>query len=86
MKFRFLALLAIGACICPMAASVKYSCDFEDATIRNRWVLNRTANQNVYNQLANKWYLGELGNSTPDGHYGLYISDDNGLNAHYSNS
>ena len=86
MKFRFLALLAIGACICPMAASVKYSCDFEDATIRNRWVLNRTANQNVYNQLANKWYLGEPGNSTPDGHYGLYISDDNGLNAHYSNS
>lgn len=85
MKLRTLALLLIGAFVFPVTASIKYSCDFEDAAARSRWVLNRTSKQSVYDQLANKWYIGEPGNGTPGGHYGLYVSDDNGSSAHYSN-
>lgn len=85
MKFRILVLMVVWFFVLPTSAAVKYSCDFEDAAVRNRWVLNNTSKQSVYDQLTNKWYLGAPGNCTLDGHYGLFISDDNGLSAHYSN-
>lgn len=71
----------------PMSVSAvkQYSCDFESADARQRWVLNPTANQTQYNNLANKWYLGEQGDNDMSGHYGLYISDDKGASAHYTN-
>ena len=70
----------------PVYAVKHYSCNFESQAARNRWVINPTANQTIYNQLANKWYIGEPGNNDRNGHYGLYISDDNGATAHYRNS
>jgi len=69
----------------PAQAVTKYSCNFEDSIARNRWVLNPTANQNIYNQITNKWYIGEPGNNDRFGHYGLYVSDDGGETTHYRN-
>ena len=83
MNIVLVAALGFAA---PVQALVKYSCDFETEAARNRWVVNPTANKNIYNQLVNKWYVGEPGNNDRHGHYGLYISDDNGQSAHYSNN
>lgn len=69
----------------PLLAVQNYQCDFENQADRDRWVLNPTANPTIYNQLANKWYIGEPGNNAKTGSYGLYISDDNGATATYSN-
>lgn len=70
----------------PVHAAQSYVCDFENEADRNRWVINRTANQNIYNSLTNKWYIGQQGNNGKDGAYGLYISDDGGQTAHYTNN
>ena len=78
------ALLAFAAHT--QAAVRRYSCDFETEDARNRWVLNHTANQSIYNQLKNKWYIGLPGNNSKTGHNGLYISDDEGQSAHYRNT
>ena len=85
---RLVHLVIVAALVfaTPVQALVKYSCDFETEAARNRWVINPTANKNIYNQLTNKWYIGEPGNNDRHGHYGLYISDDNGQTAHYTNN
>lgn len=70
----------------PVRAVTNYSCDFENKADRDRWVLNLTATEQIYSQLTNKWYIGAPGNNDITGSYGLYISDDNGVNAHYSSN
>ena len=80
-----IVLVALMVCVMPAHALKRYSCDFETEAARARWHLNPTANQNVYNQLKNKWYLGAPGNNDRNGQYGLYISDDDGQTAHYTN-
>ena len=84
---RLVQILLVAGLVfaAPAQAIIKYSCDFESEAARARWVINPVANQNIYNQLQNKWYLGSLGNNSSTGQYGLYISDDGGQNAHYSN-
>lgn len=84
---RFVQLFVVAALVfaAPVQAVRRYSCNFEDSVARSRWKLNPTANQSIYNQLANKWYIGEPGNNDRNGQYGLYISDDGGATAHYQN-
>ena len=84
-KSSILALWTLLLIALPMNAVRHYKCDFETEAARNRWVMNPTANQNIYNQLKNKWYIGEPGNNDRNGHYGLFISDDNGQTAHFTN-
>ena len=85
MKKYSVIFTCLLVCICMnIHAKTYYSCDFENEADRNHWTLNPTANQSVYNNLTNKWYIGAHGNYSPDGQYSLYISDDNGENAHYS--
>lgn len=79
-------LVAVLALAAPVQAVKRYSCDFETEEARNRWVLNPTANNTIANQIRNKWYIGEPGNNDKNGHYGLFISDDNGQTAHYTNT
>lgn len=85
-KSNILALWTLLLIALPMNAVRHYKCDFESEAARNRWVMNPTANQNLYNQLKNKWYIGEPGNNDRNGHYGLFISDDNGQTAHFTNT
>ena len=68
----------------PLQAVRRYSCDFENEADRARWVLN-PATSSISRQLTNKWYLGAPGNNDRMGSYGLYISDDGGTTAHYTN-
>ena len=81
-----LAVVAALLIAAPAHAAKRYSCDFENPVDRNRWVVNPTANNNIYNQLANKWYIGQPGNNGKSGQYGLYISDDGGASAHYKSN
>lgn len=83
---HFVQLFVLAALVfaAPVNAVTRYSCNFEDSVARSRWKINPTANQNIYNQLANKWYIGEPGNNDRNGQYGLYISDDGGQTAHYA--
>ena len=76
------ALLAVAM---PAQAVRRYKCDFESEASRARWTLNPAASSAIYNQLTNKWYIGEPGNNDRNGHYGLFISDDEGQSAHYQN-
>lgn len=69
----------------PVHAVRRYSCDFETEAARSRWVVNPAVSQSIYNKLPNKWYIGEPGNNSKSGHYGLYVSDDGGQTAHYTN-
>lgn len=85
-KFTTIAIWAALLLAAPVQAVNKYSCDFESVTDRERWVLNPAANQDIYSNLTNKWYIGAPGNNGKGGSYGLYISDNNGLSAHYSNN
>ena len=70
----------------PIHAAQSYVCDFENEADRNRWVLNPVATSDIYANLTNKWYMGALGNNGKNGQYGLYISDDGGKTAHYTNN
>ena len=79
-------LVAALAFAAPVNAVRWYTCDFESEASRARWTKNPTANQTIANQLKNKWYIGEPGNNDKNGHYGLFISDDNGQTAHYTNT
>ena len=81
-----IALSAALLVAVPVRAIQNYSCDFESAADRARWTLNPTANKNIYDNLTNKWYIGEPGNNDKNGAYGLFISDDNGLTAHYTDN
>ncbi len=67
------------------SAQASYSCDFEDETQRNEWKMNLTANSTIARNLKNHWFMGQAGNNTTRGKYGLFISDDS-INAHYVNS
>lgn len=80
-----ISLWALIVMAMPIHAAQSYVCDFENEADRNRWVLNKTANQNIYNQLKNKWFVGQPGNNGKEGAHGLYVSDDEGVSAHYSN-
>jgi hypothetical protein len=80
------ALAAALLLAAPVRAIQNYSCDFETAESRARWTLNPTANPNIYENLTNKWYIGAPGNNDKTGAYGLFISDDYGLSAHYANN
>lgn len=81
-----IALIALMACATSLQAATHYSCDFENEADRARWILNPTANQTIYSHLANKWYIGAIGNYALGGQYGLYISDDGGATGHYTNA
>ena len=81
LQVAVLALLT-GA---PVHAVTKYSCDFESQADRDRWVIN-PASASVEAKLRNKWYLGAPGNNSRLGQYGLFISDDAGQTAHYTNA
>ena len=70
----------------PIHAAQSYVCDFENEADRNRWVINPVATSDTYANLTNKWYMGALGNNGKNGQYGLYISDDGGQTAHYTNN
>ena len=83
-KINLMALWALLLIALPTQAVRHYKCDFETEAARNRWVMNPTANATIDGQLKNRWYLGEPGNNDKNGHYGLYISDDNGQKAHYT--
>lgn len=84
-KIHFLCLLFVCICrICFIYAGPVYVCDFEDDSERTQWVLNPTANAQKLAELKNQWFIGELGNFSPSGHNGLYISDDNGASANYN--
>jgi len=65
-----------------MQAVRSYVCDFETEAMRDRWNLNQ-ATSSILAKLANKWYIGEPGNNSRTGHYGLFVSDDNGVTAEY---
>ena len=70
----------------PLRAVTNYSCDFENKADRDRWVLNPAATEQIYSQLVNKWYIGAPGNNGQTGNNGLYVSDNNGVSAHYSSN
>ena len=87
MKIRHLVYVALAvlAFSAPVQAVTRYSCDFENEADRLRWVIN-PASASVANNLKNKWYIGEPGNNSRMGHNGLFISDDAGETAHYTNA
>ena len=86
---RLIQIVWIAAWVFSFAGTAqavsRYSCNFEDSIARARWTLNPTASQSIADKIANKWYIGEPGNNSRTGQYGLYISDDNGATAHYQN-
>ncbi len=87
MKYcRLLTILITFSITLSVQAVNGYSCDFENAEDRARWTINPTANQSTYDKLTNKWYIGLPGNNDMSGSYGLYISDNNGVSAHYTNN
>lgn len=65
-----------------MAAQVVYECDFEDEVERTQWLLNDGPRAD---RCPNKWYIGPAANTTRDGEFGMFISDD-GVHASYTGS
>lgn len=82
-QFVIVAALALAT---PVQAIKRYACDFETEEARNRWVINPVANPSILQNLTNKWYIGQPGQNGKNGHYGLFISDNNGASAHYTNN
>ncbi|MBO4690338.1 MAG: hypothetical protein J5621_05640 [Paludibacteraceae bacterium] len=83
-RLTYILLVMMTAFTMPVQAVQRYACDFESDEARNRWVLNVATNKAIYNNLTNKWYIGALGNNSSSGQNGLYISDDGGVSAHYT--
>ena len=82
-KYLYSLLLLFGLLTSvSLHADQNYSCDFENKADRDRWVLNLMAVEGT--NLGNKWYIGAPGNNGQGGSYGLYVSDDDGLTAHYT--
>lgn len=81
--YSLILWVALTALAAPLHAVTKYSCDFETEAARNRWVLTPVANPNVDAMIANKWYIGESGNNSPQGENGLFISNNEGQSAQY---
>jgi len=85
-KINIFALWTLLLIALPTQAVRHYNCDFESEAARNRWVMNPTANATIASSLKNKWYIGEPGNNDKNGHYGLYISNNDGVDAQYENT
>lgn len=85
-KNKFILLIILFAFTGYVQAARSYSCDFEDAAQRARWTLTPAASNQIAALLTNKWYLGAPGNNGINGQYGLFVSDDNGVSAHYTTS
>ena len=79
--YLFILLVMVSFSL-PAKAVKQYTCDFESPEDRARWTLN-PVDENM--TLPNKWYFGNLGNNDRDGQYGLYISNDGGESARYTN-
>ena len=77
---KLLNILLLGMLSLPIAAQVVYQCDFEDEAERSQWVLNDGPRANL---CTNKWYIGDAVNSTRDGSYGLFVSN-NGVEPTYT--
>lgn len=84
MKRTFICILLSAAAAMLMAGGPVYVCDFEDAAEREQWVLNPAANAQRKAELNNLWYIGEPGNYSASGHYGLYVSADGGGTSDYN--
>lgn len=85
-KINIFALWTLLLIALPTQAVRHYNCDFESEAARNRWVMNPTANATIASSLKNKWYIGEPGNNDKNGHYGLYISNNDGVDAQYESA
>ncbi len=85
-KINIFALWTLLLIALPTQAVRHYNCDFESEAARNRWVMNPTANATIASSLKNKWYIGEPGNNDKNGHYGLYISNNDGVDAQYEST
>ncbi|GBU23421.1 hypothetical protein R83H12_00032 [Fibrobacteria bacterium R8-3-H12] len=72
----FLAVFAIAS-HAQTAATIPYTCDFEDATERGNWTLENGTQ-------TNKWFISTAAQN--GGSYGLYISNDNGTTNAYTNN
>lgn len=83
----FAGLLLSG--LLPLCAQqTSYYCDFEDEQQRKDWSVWGTdaeidSKDAQRKNCDNKWYIGEIGNFSENGHYGLYISSDNGNTSSY---
>lgn len=82
---RYTILILLFMTTLATFAAKYYKCDFETEETRNNWLLNPCASQSIDNAIKNKWYMGELGNNTPGGHNGLYISCNQGVSETYQN-
>ena len=85
-KINIFALWTLLLIALPTQAVRHYNCDFESEAARSRWVMNPTANATIDGQLKNRWYIGEPGNNDKNGHYGLYISNNGGVDAQYEST
>lgn len=85
-KINIFALWTLLLIALPTQAVRHYNCDFESEAARNRWVMNPTANATIASSLKNKWYIGEPGNNDKNGHYGLYISNNDGVDVQYEST
>ncbi len=79
-KLLIITLIALTMPITNLlAAPVNgYTCEFEDTTANNQWVLNAGP---FGPDCTNKWYIGEAANNGGNG--GMYISHDGGLTPGY---
>ena len=68
-KYLYIALLSLLSV--PAVAQIVYQCDFEDETERSQWVLNPG---NRANRCENWWYMGEAGDYSEKGQFGLYVA------------
>lgn len=63
-----------------------YTCDFEDPVENRKWLLN-AKNSMVLMELENKWWIGEAGDFSEKGNYGIFISrEDNQIDPVYNSS
>ena len=79
---KYILLLCASAMMLSVASWAQapvYTCDFEDAAERAKWVLNPVARTDI--KLANQWYIGAPGHFAPTGNNGLFISSDGGNTA-----
>lgn len=60
-------------------ATVPFQCDFEDAEENGSWKL-------INGTQDNQWHIDTAANHTTNGHYALYISQNNGLSNSYNPS
>ena len=60
------------------AATLPYTCDFENPAENALWTL-------LNGSETNKWYIDTAANNTDNGNFGLYVSNDNGVTNNYDN-